>query len=172
MPLSHRGTEWSRTILKTMVVLNIVLALAIVAAFVLSFVFERQVVAYYRSLPTGLDGALLVVGMRVFMVIGIWMFPLFHRVLTKLIAIVDTVRMGDPFVPENAERLQQIAWALFWVQMLHLVFGVMAKMLSSTNAVIEWTFSVSGWLAVILLFVLARVFEEGARMRRDLEGTV
>ena len=127
MPLSHRGTEWSRTILKTLVVLNVVLALAVIAAFVLSFVFERQVVAYYRSLPTGLDGALLVVGMRVFMVVGIWMFPLFHRVLTKLIAIVDTVRMGDPFVPENAERLQQIAWALLGMQMLHLVFGVLAK---------------------------------------------
>ena len=82
------------------------------------------------------------------------------------------VRVGDPFVPENAARLQQIAWALLWVQVLHLVFGVLAKMLSSKNAVIEWTFSLSGWLAVILLFVLARVFEEGARMRRDLEGTV
>ena len=28
------------------------------------------------------------------------------------------------------------------------------------------------WLAVLLLFVLAQVFEHGARMRRDLEGTV
>ena len=33
-------------------------------------------------------------------------------------------------------------------------------------------FSVSGWLAVILTFVLARVFAEGTLMREDLEGTV
>jgi hypothetical protein len=33
-------------------------------------------------------------------------------------------------------------------------------------------FSINGWLAVILTFVLARVFAEGALMREDLEGTV
>src|SRR6266571_1550459 len=33
-------------------------------------------------------------------------------------------------------------------------------------------FSISGWLAVILTFLLARVFAEGTLMREDLEGTV
>jgi hypothetical protein len=33
-------------------------------------------------------------------------------------------------------------------------------------------FSITGWLAVLLTFVLARVFAEGARMRDELEGTV
>jgi hypothetical protein len=33
-------------------------------------------------------------------------------------------------------------------------------------------FSVSGWLAVLLTFLLARVFAEGTPMREDLEGTV
>jgi NAD(P)-dependent dehydrogenase (short-subunit alcohol dehydrogenase family) len=33
-------------------------------------------------------------------------------------------------------------------------------------------FSVSGWLAVLLTFLLARVFAEGTLMRDDLEGTV
>jgi hypothetical protein len=32
--------------------------------------------------------------------------------------------------------------------------------------------SPAGWLAVILTFVLAQVFAEGALMREDLEGTV
>ena len=30
----------------------------------------------------------------------------------------------------------------------------------------------TGWLAVLLLFVLARVFNHGTRIRDDLEGTV
>jgi hypothetical protein len=34
------------------------------------------------------------------------------------------------------------------------------------------SFSFAPWLAVLLLFVLARVFAEGTRMRGDLEGTV
>jgi hypothetical protein len=33
-------------------------------------------------------------------------------------------------------------------------------------------FSINGWLAVLLTFLLARVFAEGALMREDLEGTV
>ena len=37
---------------------------------------------------------------------------------------------------------------------------------------IGWRFSPTRWLAILLLFVLARVFEQGARMREDLEGTV
>ena len=37
---------------------------------------------------------------------------------------------------------------------------------------IGWSFSATGWLAVLLLFVLARVFNEGAEMRYELEGTV
>jgi hypothetical protein len=31
---------------------------------------------------------------------------------------------------------------------------------------------VTGWVAVVLLFVLARVFEEGALMREDLETMI
>jgi hypothetical protein len=33
-------------------------------------------------------------------------------------------------------------------------------------------FSINGWLAVLLTFLLARVFAEGTLMREDLEGTV
>ena len=37
---------------------------------------------------------------------------------------------------------------------------------------VEWSFSLTRWLTVLLLFVRARVFEHGARMRDDLLGTV
>jgi hypothetical protein len=33
-------------------------------------------------------------------------------------------------------------------------------------------FSINGWLAVLLTFLLARVFAEGTHLREDLEGTV
>jgi len=35
---------------------------------------------------------------------------------------------------------------------------------------IDAGFSINGWLAVLLTFLLARVFAEGALMREDLEG--
>lgn len=37
---------------------------------------------------------------------------------------------------------------------------------------IGWSPSVDGWLSVLLLFILARVFDAGTKMRIDLEGTV
>ena len=37
---------------------------------------------------------------------------------------------------------------------------------------VSWGFSVTRWLAVLMLIVLARVFEQGTRMREELEATV
>jgi hypothetical protein len=37
---------------------------------------------------------------------------------------------------------------------------------------INGNFQITGWLAILLMFVLAQVFLEGTRMREDLEGTV
>lgn len=88
--------------------------------------------------------------------------------------MVESVRAGDPFVRQNASRLQTIAWALLGVQVLALVIGAIAKVVSTPAHPLHLDagFSTSGWLAVLLLFVLARVFAEGARMRDELEGTV
>src|SRR6266850_2483717 len=90
------------------------------------------------------------------------------------IAIVETVRAGDPFIAANASRLQSIAWALLTLQLLSLVIGAIAKSVSIPGHPLHLDagFSINGWLAVLLTFLLARVFAEGALMREDLEGTV
>ena len=91
-----------------------------------------------------------------------------------LLAIVETVRIGDPFVAGNAARLRGIAWAVLGLELLHLGVGAVAAAVSTGAASLDvgWSFSVTRWLAVLLLFVLAVVFEQGTRMRADLEGTV
>jgi hypothetical protein len=63
---------------------------------------------------------------------------------------------------------------LFALQVLSLVVGAIASTVSSSGHPIDIDagFSISGWLAVLLTFLLARVFAEGAQMRDDLEGTV
>ncbi len=84
------------------------------------------------------------------------------------------MRAGDPFVAANAYRLQAIAWALLALQLLSLVIDAIAKTVSSPAYPVHLSagFSINGWLAVLLTFLLARVFAEGALMREDLEGTV
>ena len=88
--------------------------------------------------------------------------------------IVRTVSRGDPFVADNAYRINAIAWALLGLQVLSLIIGIIGKSISSKAFPLHLDagFSTSGWLAVILMFVLARVFAEGTLMREDLEGTV
>jgi hypothetical protein len=116
----------------------------------------------------------LELGMRLIMVIGIASVPLAYVILSRLRAIVDTVRDGDPFVATNAARLQTIAWAYLGLELLHLAVGVVAVGAGSPAQPLDvnWHFSLTPWVAVLLLFVLARVFDRGARMRADLEGTV
>jgi hypothetical protein len=116
----------------------------------------------------------LIMGLRAIAMLGLAAIPLHYVVLKRLLAIVDTVRGGDPFVAANAYRLQAIAWVLFSLQLFSLVIGTIAKTVSTPAHPLHINagFSINGWLAVLLTFLLARVFAEGTRMREDLEGTV
>ena len=67
-----------------------------------------------------------------------------------------------------------LAWLLLVLQLLSLIVAGIGKAISTPAHPLHLDagFSTSGWLAVILTFVLARVFAEGALMREDLDGTV
>ena len=52
----------------------------------------------------------LILGLHAVAVIGLAAIPLTYVVLKRLLAIVETVRAGDPFVVANAHRLLAIAW--------------------------------------------------------------
>ena len=118
--------------------------------------------------------AAMIRGMRFIMIVGILAVPVMHVILQRLLAMVDTVREGDPFVLENAGRLHTIAWSVLGLEVLHLVIGAIATQSASSVQPLDInsSFSITPWIAVLLLFVLARVFDHGARLRADLEGTV
>lgn len=134
---------------------------------------QRWIITSLRLTP-GAEADRVVLGMRAVAVIGLLAIPLNHVVLMRLRAMVETVRAGDPFVPANAARLNAIAWVLFVLQLLSLVVGAIGRTISSPAHPVHLDagFSVAGWLAVLLTFVLARVFAQGTLMREELEGTV
>jgi len=162
----------SRVALKILIVLNWLMGAAILALLV-ALPNERWIMSAFELSPSP-ETDRLVMGMRVIAVLGLAVVPLSYVVLKRLLAIVDSVRAGDPFVALNASRLQAIAWALLVLQLLSLVIGAIAKALSTPAHPLNLDagFSVNGWLAVLLTFVLARVFAEGALMREDLARTV
>ena len=163
----------SGSVLRALIVLNWIYGALILALLVGSLVAEPFVMGALGARP-GPGNEERIFGMRLIAVVGILGVPLTHLVLSELLRIVRSVGGGDPFVTKNAMRLRAIAWCLLGMELLHLAVGLIAALASSAAAPldIDWSFSFTRWLAALLLFVLAQVFEHGARMREDLEGTI
>jgi hypothetical protein len=114
-------------------------------------------------------------GLRVIIAVGIVSVPITAIALRHLSRIVLSVRQRDAFSAANAERVQTIAWVLLTLQLLHVAVAAIAASVATDKAPLKLGgggSGIAGWLAVVLLFVLAGVFREGAAMRDDLAGTV
>jgi hypothetical protein len=157
--------------LRILLVLNWIFGALIFALLAISFLAEEWTRrALGDDAPVSSDRA----GMRAIMAIGIIGTPIAYVVFSRLLRIVESVRTGEPFTMDNAGRLRTIAWALLGLELLHVCVVAIASAVSTKEVPlrINGNFDLTGWLAILLLFVLARVFLEGTRMREDLEGTV
>jgi hypothetical protein len=162
----------SRSVLRSLIVLNAAYGTIVLAIQIGMFVAGRWTMTAL-GVPPSADTLPLIRGMQMIAGLGLVGVPLNFIVISRLLAIVETVLAGDPFVAQNAARLQAISWALLGLQLLQLVIGTIASSVGTPAHPLHISaFSVGGWLAVVLLFVLARVFGEGTRMRDDLRGTV
>lgn len=98
----------------------------------------------------------------------------FLLILRQLRQIFRTLTLGDPFQPENVRRLRQIGatlaivtagvWIAQSVVAARLAPGVLDR--QGVGALLTPIFS------VMVVFVLAEVFREGARLRRESELTI
>ena len=165
LPIAH-------VVLRILILLNWLGGAAILALLVV-MPNEQWIMAAFK-IPPSPDADRLVMGLRAVAVLGLATIPLNYVVLKRLLAIVGTVREGDPFVAANATRLQTIAWSLLALQLFSIVIGAIGKAVSTPAHPVHLDagFSINGWLAVLLTFLLARVFAEGTLMREDLKGTV
>jgi len=159
-------------LLRILVVLNWLFGAAIL---VLLFISpnEQWIMSAFKLTPSP-DTTRLIWGLRAVAAIGLIAIPLNYMMLKRLVAMIETVRAGDPFVAANAYRLQAIAWLLLVLQILSMIIGGIGEAVSTPAHPVDLDagFSVNGWLSVLLTFVLARVFAEGTLMREDLQGTI
>lgn len=159
-------------VLRVLIVANWLFGAAIVVLLTI-MPHERWIMTVF-SLAASPEAERIVLGLRAIALIGLAMIPLNYAILKRLVAIVETVRAGDPFVGANARRLRAIAWVLLTMQLLGLVVAAITKAVSTPahRLDLDAGFSINGWLAVLLAFLLAQVFAKGTLMREDLEGTV
>ena len=158
--------------LRVLIILNWLFGAAILALLVV-MPNEQWIMQAFKLSPSP-DTDRLVMGLRAVALLGLVSIPINYAILKRLVAMVETVRAGDPFVEANAYRLRTIAWSLLALQLLGIAIAAIGKSISTPAHPVHLDagFSVNGWLAVLLTFVLSRVFAEGTLMREDLEGTV
>ena len=161
----------SRALLRFLRVFNLFVGAMLVVWFLASFAFEPVFREFFTKDATRESGLLLPI-LRFWMLLALPAVAAIHISLSRLLDIVGTVRGGDPFVPENGARMKTIAWCTLGLQLFDLACGALVAAVNAAGSRMDWSFSITGWLAVVLLFVLARVFEEGARIRADLEAMI
>lgn len=168
---SSPALRFADSVLHGLIGLNLLAGAAMLAMF---FLPHEQWILDSFNLAASPDSDRLVLGLRTILVLGLICIPVNHFILQRLKAVVATARAGDPFVDANAHRLQAIAWAQFALQIISLVVGGIARAVSTPAHPLHLSagFSLTGWLAVLLTFLLASVFAEGTKMRDELEGTV
>lgn len=159
-------------LLRILIVFNWMMGVAILAL-LLVVPHEQWILSSFDLAPSA-DADRLIMGLRAVAVIGLATIPLNYAILKRLVAMTETVRAGDPFVAANAYRLHAIGWIMVALQILSIIIAAIGKAISSPAHPVDLNagFSLSGWLAILLTFVLARVFAEGTVMREDLEATV
>ena len=86
--------------------------------------------------------------------------------------VLNTLTQGDPFHPDNVGRLRVMGLALVGLEALGSVSHVMVKLFAKTERPWSLSFNGAAWFAILVVFVLAEVFREGARLRAEAELTV
>jgi hypothetical protein len=93
-------------------------------------------------------------------------------IVAALRRIFATLTAGDPFHPHNVARLRLIGLMLAALELgRYAVWAISAWLLPGVSKV-EPTLSLTAWFSVLVVFVLAEVFREGARLRREAELTI
>ena len=121
-----------------------------------------------------------------FKVQGPWMIPAAAAALAALcgyvagaIVIVGRLRrifrtliIGDPFHPDNVRRLRVISLTLAILEIGRYAAAGVSKVVLHGKSPLGGGVNLTTWFAVLVILVLAEVFREGARLRREAELTI
>ena len=93
-------------------------------------------------------------------------------IVGQLRRVFATLTAGDPFHPENIRRLRLIGFVLAGMEVARHIFATIMAQLGAEAGRENDGFNVTAWFAVLVIFVLAEVFREGARLRNEAELTI
>lgn len=180
--MAESRSDWLLRI--TRILLYIAMGIAVIAGVALALaipgilLFGDEIVVAAGKEGVQLKGYEAIAGIAAIMAVGLVIVAAAFQFLRKLKAIVDSVGLGSPFIPENAARLRHMGWLVVAVQVFLLACVPLAVWLSrvlpkdSDNVHVIFSLDFSWIITALLLFILARVFDHGTRLEEDVEGTV
>jgi len=87
--------------------------------------------------------------------------------------IFSTLAEGDAFHPDNTARLRWIGFALGGLEIFGYVLRAFAEKVFHLSFESAYGLrAVTTWFSVLVVFVLAEVFKEGARLRQEADLTI
>ena len=114
-------------------------------------------------------GPMLAAGLLAFAAyVGVVLF-----ILARLRRLFATLTAGDPFHPDNVARLRSIGFSLGGLELLNYATNLVSGWAFRDQfRSVHFPFNPTAWFAVLVVFVLAEVFREGARLRSEAELTI
>jgi hypothetical protein len=137
-------------------------------------IFWTEVVAEIVRENPAVNTNTLLPRLLIIFALGLLILGLVWTMMRKLLSIINSVEEGNPFITANAIRLRTIGWIMIGIQIIGLPLattaGSVADMFGEND--VGFDLPLNGILAILLVFILAGIFERGAEMREELEGTV
>ncbi len=93
-------------------------------------------------------------------------------IVQRLRRIFGAMTAGDPFHPDNVRRLRVTALVLGLIEINRYIFAALDHFVLGVHPRGGLNLDFTPWFAVLVIVVLAEVFREGARLRRDAELTI
>ena len=136
--------------------------------------YWNEALAEIAKEKPGINTSSLLPNLLLIFALGIVVLGLLWTMMRKLLVIIDSVEDGNPFVIANAVRLRAIGWMMVGIQVVGLPLataaGNVADLFGEND--VGFDLPLNGILAILLVFILAGIFERGTEMREELEGTV
>jgi len=169
----NKLARYSALAVRIGMLLNGCLLAAIGIGLIASLVLGDKFTQIMLSMGSSSDIGDMTWGIRCLMMVGVLAFAVTQSILVLLHRIVVSVAGGDPFAQSNSARIRFIAWALLAIQLLDFPLMAIRHTFSGLEKIVpDNGLSLSGWLAVLMLFVLARIFATGTSMQDYLNETI
>ena len=142
---------------------------ALLAAALLALLLPADLEFWREVSRQGARGPTLAMGLLAFaLYVGVVLF-----IVNRVRRIFSTLTAGDPFHPDNVLRLRAIGFSLAALELIDYVTNLVSGWVFRDQfKSVHFPFNPTAWFAVLVVFVLAEVFREGARLRSEAELTI